>query len=569
MSESTQEIVVEETRQSRWERAEATISLVEYEVAKQAGISQRQFAQKHGIARTSLQYWQQRQQNIEAPPAEVTFFESPEGLAFLHRVVTAAHLVMTQVGACGVRLVCRFIELSGLSAFVASSYGSQHKVSVAMEQFLVIYGQEQRQTLGAEMAAKVISACLDETFHPEVCLVAIEPVSNFIMLETYVEKRDAESWNQHLSEALQQLPVQVIQATSDAGSALLRYAREFLGVHHSPDLFHIQQDLVKATALPLDAKYRRALEALGQAQAHTVHCRAKRERYYQRPQRPGRPPNFEQWIQQAQAAEAAAQLALETVEAHQQQVQTAIEGISQAYHPFDLQTGDRRSPEQVETDLKHHFCTIKQVVTAAALSERAHVRIAKAKRQLPKMVDTIRFFDQQIQTRGSALTWSAEIEQAFQQQLLPAVYLHKVAAQTSEASLSQVLRSNADSLLKPLRQDNALLQSLNSDARQQLQALAQSCVEVFQRSSSCVEGRNGQLALRHHSFHRLSHLKLQALTTIHNYFLQRPDGSTAAERFFGRKPPSLFDWLLQKLTLPARPAKKRPQMPKPSLLDVA
>jgi hypothetical protein len=62
------------------------------------------------------------------------------------------------------------------------------------------------------------------------------------------------------------------------------------------------------------------------------------------------------------------------------------------------------------------------------------------------------------------------------------------------------------------------------------------CVQTFQRSSSCVEGRNGQLALRHHSFHRLSPRKLQALTTIHNFFLTRPDGSTAAS---SRSEPSL------------------------------
>jgi hypothetical protein len=59
------------------------------------------------------------------------------------------------------------------------------------------------------------------------------------------------------------------------------------------------------------------------------------------------------------------------------------------------------------------------------------------------------------------------------------------------------------------------------------------CVQTFQRSSSCVEGRNGQLALRHHSFHRLSPRKLQALTTIHNFFL------TSATAASSRSEPSL------------------------------
>ena len=81
----------------------------------------------------------------------------------------------------------------------------------------------------------------------------------------------------------------------------------------------------------------------------------------------------------------------------------------------------------------------------------------------------------------------------------------------------------------------------------------------FQRSSSCVEGRNGQLELRHHSLHRLSKRKLEALTAIHNYWLKR-GGTTAAERFFGKKPADLFAWLLERLPLPARPARQRSQV---------
>jgi len=41
------------------------------------------------------------------------------------------------------------------------------------------------------MPKKKISICQDETFHPDICLVAMEPVSNFILLEKYDKKRDA------------------------------------------------------------------------------------------------------------------------------------------------------------------------------------------------------------------------------------------------------------------------------------------------------------------------------------------------------------------------------------------
>ena len=66
-----------------------------------------------------------------------------------------------------------------------------------------------------------------------------------------------------------------------------------------------------------------------------------------------------------------------------------------------------------------------------------------------------------------------------------------------------------------------------------------------------MEGRNGQLSLRHHGLHRLTTRKLGALGVLHNYLAKRPDGTTAAERFFGARPKPLMPWLLSRLPLPA------------------
>jgi hypothetical protein len=437
-----------------------------------------------------------------------------------------------------------------------------------MEEHLVSYGATETQRLGSVMADREITACLDETFHPEVCLVGIEPASNFILVETYSERRDAESWQSSLNTALTGLPVTIRQVTSDAASGLLRYAQEILGVPHSPDLFHIQQELVRATAWPLAQQHRHAQKALVQAESELARATAKRERYQRRP-RPGRPPSFKVAIERAELALAAAQQALGAVEQHQDHAQAAIQGMSQTYHPFDLDTGAWRPTAAMAAELTAHFDTLEQIITQAELPDYAQAKFAKAKRQLTPMVETLQRFEQSRLTQTLTLSQLglATLEHDLQQHLLPAVYLTKVAAQTSNVAQRQALQATADQLLRPLRTPDAPIQSLSSDLRHHLEALAMACVQTFQRSSSCVEGRNGQLALRHHSFHRLSPRKLQALTTIHNFFLTRPDGSTAAERFFGHPPKPLFDWLLQALPLPPRPARNRPLVSKPYLLD--
>jgi hypothetical protein len=58
------------------------------------------------------------------------------------------------------------------------------------------------------------------------------------------------------------------------------------------------------------------------------------------------------------------------------------------------------------------------------------------------------------------------------------------------------------------------IHSLDAETRDQLEQLAGECADLFQRSSSCVEGRNGFLALYQHGHHRLSPRKQQVLTAL-------------------------------------------------------
>lgn len=91
-----------------------------------------------------------------------------------------------------------------------------------------------------------------------------------------------------------------------------------------------------------------------------------------------------------------------------------------------------------------------------------------------------------------------------------------------------------------------------------LKDTAKECAGIFQRSSSCVEGRNAQLSLGHHGLHRLSERLLNALTVVHNFHIRNRDGATPAERFFQAEHGGLFKWLLENMEYPARPRKRQP-----------
>lgn len=541
-----------------WSRKEVAEKTVEFEEEYQHTPSQRQVAEKLGVPRSTLQHWLNRRSSIDAAPELVAFFESPAGVAFLHRLVLAAQFVITLLGPGGIRLVCLFLELSGLEQFVAASYGSQQQVTVVMEEAVVEFGQEEQQRLAKDMEPKQVTVCEDETFHPAVCLVAIEPVSNFILLEQYADNRQAETWTSSLAEATADLSIEIIQSTSDEGKGLLRHVEVDLGAHHSPDVFHVQHELVKGTSGALASKMRQAEQAVAEA-AKQVGAHQEAQAACQEAEGAECPPELAAQLAQAQEQEQAAQPVLETAAAQQERARQAIQGIGAAYHPYDLETGAARNAKDVSTSLEQHFAEIETVATETGLSESCVKRIAKAKRVVGAMVATIAFFWLSVRAKVEALSLAPEVERAVYDNLIPGIYLHLVSEKAQHAEQRHALQRKSEELLAPLRARDGPLGDLEPEEKLVIERVAQECAHLFQRSSSCVEGRNGQLALRHHSLHRISNRKLAALTTTHNYFVKWSDGTTAAERFFGAKPKNLFEWLLDRVDLPGRPAQKRSQ----------
>jgi small-conductance mechanosensitive channel len=230
--------------------------------------------------------------------------------------------------------------------------------------------------------------------------------------------------------------------------------------------------------------------------------------------------------------------------------------------PYALESGAAQSPAELAAALNQHFTNLESVAAQAHLSDHCRQKIAKAKRMLVAMVATLTFYVLTLRAKVEALALPPAMERAVYDQLIPAIYLDLVAEKTAAAAQRHTLKQRAAELLAPLCGASSPLKSLAPEDLRVIEQVAQECAELFQRSSSCVEGRNGQLALRHHSLHRLRDQKLAALTTMHNYFVQRSDGTTAAERFFGAKPGNLFEWVLERVDLPGWPAQKR-AAPKP------
>src|SRR5215475_6748963 len=128
-----------EARQARWDRLERADLFEHYRALRTQGLSERQAAKELKVPRTTLQAWRIWHDSLDLCSQVAEFFQSGPGLAFLHRLVIACHLVYVEVGACGIRLVCLFLHLTGLDRFVAASYGAQQHTNRQIEEAMVVY----------------------------------------------------------------------------------------------------------------------------------------------------------------------------------------------------------------------------------------------------------------------------------------------------------------------------------------------------------------------------------------------------------------------------------------------
>lgn len=538
----------------QWPRQEISKNVVDFLSCKRE-ISQREFARKTGIPRTTLQHWIYRLKTIDEDPALVAFFESSAGVDFLHLLIHAVHLEFTKAGCGSIHNICNFLEMCRLSKFVGSSYGTHQKISNRMDLMLAEFGDMEQTRLAEHMPSKMITICEDETFHPQVCLVGMEPVSNFIFLEKYADDRSAETWNKAVEEGLSGLPVKVLQSTSDEGKGLISHATNGLNVHHSPDLFHVQYEISKGTSVALASAVRRAGQDLENCSNATCEALENREKYESLTKRPvGRRPDFERRIALIKEQEESARVALEKARFNQESVTEGKREISKVYHPYNPLTGEKQDSQAVSRNLKDTFDKIREITDS--LPERCRKRVDKAWRVTGKMTATIAFFFCMVDSIVDELNLPYDRRQLMHTRLIPGFYLQRVANREKDPATKELIRRKSEELLSVLFSSDSQLSDCEQLELDHMERTAKECAGLFQRSSSCVEGRNAQLSLRHHGMHRLSDRKLKALTVIHNYYLKRANGTTAAERFYENRPIDMFEWLLGNMAQLPRPRNK-------------
>jgi hypothetical protein len=444
------------------------------------------------VPRRTWQAWRASHDRLDACPAVVASFQRVFGLAFLHPLVIAFHRVCGELGACGMRLVCLWLPLTGLHRFGGASYGTPHRVNRHVEAALVAYRQEESPRLAQERPPQERTMTRDATLTGGLGLVGMAPESNAMVLEQTAPARDQATWHASMAPALAGLTWQVMQGTRDEAPGLLAYGAHPLGAPHSPDLCHGQPALRQAVSAPMAAHQRAAAKAIttaeetrNQGQAPPQSLNAPRAR-----RGPGRPPQVAPSLANAVPEGDAARHEPQRLMPWREQGGQRMRASGHADHLVDLERGVRRHGQRSARDIQEPIATIRTMAQQEQRSATCLERLAHAERGVPTMQATIAFVSGYRRQQGRQLDLAQPVSYAMQAPLLPSSSLARVAS-PRPVPQGEPLRALAERLRPPRLASGGALGALRPMEQHQLNHKAQTLAEVLQRSSANVAGRNG------------------------------------------------------------------------------
>jgi hypothetical protein len=202
--------------------------------------------------------------------------------------------------------------------------------------------------------------------------------------------------------------------------------------------------------------------------------------------------------------------------------------LTTTLHPFAIRLGIPQTSKRVESEFQQQATILNTLKQTYQLSDKPD-SLSKFERQRHDLAAVVDLWWEWVEQRLSAQNADLSTGDWVKQYLLPAHYWHQQSVRTKTPTLKAAYQIAAQQAQAALMR-HPITTAMSCEQFTQWRTWATSMVTKFQRTSSPVEGRNGYLSQIHHNRRGLSTRRLRVMTTIHNFHLQRSDGSTAAER---------------------------------------
>lgn len=526
-----------------------------------AGKSCRQSSAAQRIPPTTLFRAMERLDALDADPDARAFYDGPHGLRLLHHLVLVLILVLVFESGLGVDKVRRVLLLAGIGRRVACSPSHLRSKVVAIRRIMLEFEREQTADLVPTMPHRTVTLCPDEMFRcGKIILTAPDPVSGMLLVHQTGPRRDAVTWGKAIECGTQRLTMTLAGLCADRAGGIQSAAEEQLEVAFYPELFHVQKGVQEAFGRPLQRQVTATHKARSKAAVQALRLGLE----------PGAPAAR---VDLGESPELhAAALALTTAEQAMREAQEAHKTLGEvsrtlslALHPVDLHTGAPRDPEEVEGAVEDQLRRLDPL--AARLGEDCQKALRSAREVIPAWKDMVTQWHARVTARVQQEVMSAGLQWVMLTWLIPAYYLAWVSGRNHlPTAVRKYLRAQSEAKLRQVAA-HAEWQDLPRGLRVHLASVAQECARWFVRSSSPTEGHNAWTSHRLHRHHGVRDEWLSALKVVHNFVLRRADGTTAAERFYGRAHGDLVEYLCARMPLPPLPRNRRPK-PRPDPLQL-
>ena len=486
----------------------------------------RSLAQRTNLSKSSVHrlYHRiaRRNQHLESE-----LWESSAGQKWIRLLVLATIFVFALQGGIGCERLSQFFQLLRLERHIGVSPTALRSLRAQMESVIIEYQQRQNQVISKISSEVEVCLAADETFFEQVILVMLDLPSGYIFVEEMTENCQYETWQERVCRIFQPLGLKVKYLVSDRAKAIIKLALNDLGTDSISDLFHVLYDLNRSIGFELNCLSTRLSKQIQRALLNLP---------------------LPEIIQELEVKEQILQKSKVTYN-------HCCNSISTCLHPFDINHNTVQTTEIVELKLVDIQATLQNIYTTHKLQDPRN-GIRKLKNQIQSLSAIVDIWWSWVDQCLTRQDFEVNVRLWVREYLLPVVYWQQQSQRTKNPNLRQDYQA-ANIKANQIFEQHRLTQILSQSDREQWWNWGIWMVSKFQRSSSAVEGRNGYLSQIHHNRRGLSSKRLKVATVIHNFSLQRSDGTTAASRLFGQQFPDLFEYLLENLGELPQPRKSR------------
>lgn len=454
-----------------------------------------------------------------------SFFETVEGQKWLSKLIVAVILIFGVLCGIGGERLSLFFSLLSLTDFIGLSERSINRMTQKVESLIHQYGLKYDDEVKSAVKDKKVILGVDETFFNNLMiLVGMDLKSGFIFCEDTAENRTHDTWKKKTKSWFSCFD-HVTGMVSDRAKALIKLASDTLKKPSYPDLFHALYEISKTMGKDIGQKLKMVEVSVCDAQEKGQNKLAK---------------HFE--------------LQRNSLEDRQIKYQSHLQAFSIALHPFTVD-GSKQEAKAAAQQLDANLESIKSIGDSLNIKS-THQCITKVSKQTADMAKQIDVWWQNVESSLDGSSISHEQKLWLMYYYLPCIYWQKQITKTKSKAIREAYEKAYQSCLAKIERHSVTKVMMETSSAKVWLNWATDLSDLFQRTSSAIEGRNGWLSQMHFCGRGITVKRLKSQSIMHNYFLKRSDDTTACERIVGIKPTCLFEYIVKNIGELPQPRKR-------------